>query len=111
YGPILCTMNPRLPVQEDKVQARTLLEHPAFDVKALHAQAAMPSIQNKRGISFAGAWMGYAFHEDGITAGLEAALALGDVKLPFELMEADRKVQGLWLAPVFDLLELFRQYL
>lgn len=71
----------------------------------------MPSIQNKRGISFAGAWMGYAFHEDGITAGLDAALALGDVKLPFELLEADRRVQGLWLAPLFDILELFRLYL
>lgn len=42
----------------------------------MKAQALMPSIQNIRGISYAGAWLKYGFHEDGFTSGLRAALAL-----------------------------------
>ncbi|CAG7846525.1 SubName: Full=Uncharacterized protein {ECO:0000313/EMBL:CCA70191.1} [Serendipita indica DSM 11827] len=80
------------------------------DESALALQKDMPSIQNKRGISFAGAWMGFAFHEDGITAGLEAATALG-VRLPFELSYPDRRVKLAWLAEVFDVLEFIRRLL
>ena len=36
----------------------------------------MPTIQNVRGISFAGAWMRYGFHEDGFTTGLRAATGI-----------------------------------
>ena len=42
-------------------------------LQAIIAQREMDKIQNKRGIAFAGAWMNYAFHEDGFTAGLQAA--------------------------------------
>ncbi len=44
--------------------------------QAITAQSKMHTIQNKRGISFAGAWLNYGFHEDGFTSGLRAALAL-----------------------------------
>lgn len=45
-------------------------------LQAIHAQREMHRIQNTRGISYAGAWMNYGFHEDGFTSGLRAALHL-----------------------------------
>ena len=34
-------------------------------------------MQGKGGIYYAGAWCGYGFHEDGLKAGMTAAIALG----------------------------------
>jgi predicted NAD/FAD-binding protein len=47
--------------------------HPVFDLAALAAQEALPTIQGKGGVWFAGAWAGYGFHEDGLRAGQDAA--------------------------------------
>ncbi|KAF4577280.1 hypothetical protein EYR36_005267 [Pleurotus pulmonarius] len=65
----------------------------------------MPRIQNKRGISYAGAWLGYGFHEDGFTSGLRAAVAFDGVKIPFEILEPDRAPEDAKISYVFDLLE------
>jgi len=53
--------------------------------------------------------MGYGFHEDGFTAGLKAAVALGGVKLPFDIRPPDRTVTVLWVADVFDVIERIRR--
>ena len=50
--------------------------HPVFDLAAIRAQSAVRELQGERGIWFAGAWMGYGFHEDGLKAGLAAAPGL-----------------------------------
>jgi hypothetical protein len=66
----------------------------------------MASIQNTRGISYAGGWMGYGFHEDGFTAGLRAVVdAIPDVEPPFEIQYADRQPRTVTIARVFDFLE------
>jgi predicted NAD/FAD-binding protein len=52
-------------------------EHPQFDTAALAAQRRFGAIQGRGGVWYAGAWLGYGFHEDGITSGVKAALALG----------------------------------
>ncbi|MDO9473370.1 MAG: FAD-dependent oxidoreductase [Caulobacter sp.] len=52
-------------------------EHPQFDTAALAAQRRFGRIQGRGGVWYAGAWLGYGFHEDGITSGVKAALALG----------------------------------
>jgi predicted NAD/FAD-binding protein len=44
-------------------------EHPVFDLRAIDAQKKMPTIQGQHRTWFAGAWMGYGFHEDGLRAG------------------------------------------
>lgn len=74
------------------------------------AQRLMPTIQNTRGISYAGAWLKYGFHEDGFTAGLRAALGLqqdapGSVQLPFEVEEVDLAPQPQLAAYLFDVFE------
>ena len=59
--------------------------HPQFDLAAVAAQQRLPGIQGRRGVWFAGAWCGYGFHEDGLTAGIAAARGLG-VTTPFDAM-------------------------
>jgi predicted NAD/FAD-binding protein len=47
-----------------------------FDLPAIEAQAQMPQLQGQHHTWFAGAWMGYGFHEDGFKAGRAAAQGL-----------------------------------
>ena len=82
----------------------------------------MHRIQGKRGISFAGAWLKYGFHEDGFTSGMRAAAALlqhaspanadcvdAQAQLPFEISDADRgwedETHARLLALFFDMFE------
>ena len=62
-GPVLVTMNPLHTVNSDTIQGRWQYSHPRYTIEAIKAQADLHKIQNKRGISFAGAWQGYGFHE------------------------------------------------
>jgi predicted NAD/FAD-binding protein len=50
--------------------------HPAYDQAAFTAQAQMDNIQGRGGYWYAGAWLGWGFHEDGLKAGLRVAEAL-----------------------------------
>jgi predicted NAD/FAD-binding protein len=58
--------------------------------EAVKAQDQLEMIQNKRGITFCGAWTKYGFHEDGFTSGLKVATSYLGVKFPFELASPDR---------------------
>ena len=51
--------------------------HPLYDGAAFEAQSGIESIQGRGGVWHAGAWLGWGFHEDGLRAGLRAAMALG----------------------------------
>jgi hypothetical protein len=88
----------------------------------------MHKIQGRRGISFAGAYLRYGFHEDGFTSGLVAAASLSSpgsslgvnpryltekvsmtVRPPFRIEYANqdvkKRVLGLMLMFIFDLVE------
>lgn len=110
FGPVICTLNPTIAIREETIQARGNYEHPTFNAQAEECQKLMPTIQNTRSISYAGAWMGYGFHEDGFTMGLKAAVSLGGVKLPFEILPANRRVESVWTADLFDVLERIRLF-
>ncbi len=77
--PLFVTLNPKTPPRPDLTFRQFSYAHPQFDVAALRAQREIGAIQNRNGVSFAGAWMGYGFHEDGLSAGLGAAARLGGV--------------------------------
>lgn len=79
HGPVLVTLNPPFEPDSATVVARFQYEHPIMNADSIRAQRDMSSLQNIRGISYAGAWMKYGFHEDGFTAGLRAALSLRGV--------------------------------
>ncbi|KAH8818846.1 amine oxidase [Flagelloscypha sp. PMI_526] len=78
YGPVLVTLNPpaHIPIDQNKTLGSWKYEHPVIDSEAVKAQSELWKIQGKRGISFAGAYTKYGFHEDGFTSGLLAAAEL-----------------------------------
>ncbi len=71
--PLFVTLNPRIEPSPDLVFGRFSYAHPQYDASALAAQKALPGIQGRGGVFYAGAWTGYGFHEDGLRAGFEAA--------------------------------------
>lgn len=71
-------------------------EHPQFDTPALAAQRRFGRIQGRGGVWYAGAWLGYGFHEDGVTSGVKVALALGG-KAPWAFV--DHRVADLSESP------------
>ena len=79
--PVMVTLNPFTAPAASKVIQRIEYAHPVFDQAALAAQQRLPSIQGEDRIWFAGAWCGYGFHEDGVTAGQDAAARI-QVALP-----------------------------
>ncbi|KAI0927052.1 hypothetical protein AcV5_007691 [Taiwanofungus camphoratus] len=112
HGPIFVTLNPPSEPRPALVVGRYQYDHPVLGTQAIRAQREMHTIQHKRGISFAGAWLKYGFHEDGFTSGLRAAAALlseadGDLeRLPFKIDDADRTPGATTsLASLFDVLE------
>lgn len=74
--PVLVSLNPLRPIAQDQVLGTYDYAHPVFDLAAVAAQARMPALQGQLGRYYAGAWMGYGFHEDGLKAGLAAAAQL-----------------------------------
>jgi len=75
--PLFVSMNPLAEPDPSLVHGEYIYDHPVFDAAAIAAQQAMPEIQGRGGIHYAGAWLGYGFHEDGLRSGLEAAARLG----------------------------------
>jgi predicted NAD/FAD-binding protein len=79
---VIVSLNPNRPVAAEHVIDRFEYAHPVFDLDAIRAQGRVPALQGQQRTYFAGAWMGYGFHEDGLKAGLQAARQLiGDLGL------------------------------
>ena len=74
--PLFVTLNGP-PADPALVIAEYDYDHPQFDTAALAAQRRIGRIQGRGGVWYAGAWLGYGFHEDGITSGVKVALELG----------------------------------
>lgn len=74
---VMVTLNPARPPAAKHLIAQFDYEHPVFDQAAIAAQEALPTIQGKRGIWYAGAWTGYGFHEDGLKSALRIAADFG----------------------------------
>ncbi len=73
---VLVSLNPIRPIEPRHVLAEFDYAHPVFDLSAIRAQAFVPALQGKQHTYYAGAWMGYGFHEDGLKAGLGVAAQL-----------------------------------
>ncbi|MDQ0316327.1 NAD(P)/FAD-dependent oxidoreductase [Amorphus orientalis] len=75
--PLFVTLNPPFAPEPDLTFGTYSYSHPQYDRAALAAQACLPSLQGRQRTWYAGAWCGYGFHEDGLSAGIAAAEALG----------------------------------
>ena len=70
---VFVSLNPVAPIDPAHVLGRYSYAHPVFDLAAIQAQTQMPALQGQQRTWYAGAWMGYGFHEDGFKAGRDAA--------------------------------------
>jgi len=76
-SPLFVTLNPVEAPDQALVHAEFRYAHPQFNAAAVEAQAGIAAIQGTRKVWFAGAYLGYGFHEDGLQSGLNVAAALG----------------------------------
>ena len=86
--PLLVTLNPAREPDPSKVLGRYSYDHPQFTPAGLAAQRIFNRIQGVRHTWFAGAWLGYGFHEDGLRSGLRVALRLGGA-IPWVFADGD----------------------
>jgi predicted NAD/FAD-binding protein len=70
---VIVSLNPVSDIDPTHVIGEYEYAHPVFDLPAIQAQSHMPQLQGQQHTWFAGAWMGYGFHEDGFKAGRAAA--------------------------------------
>ncbi|MDB5439283.1 MAG: NADH-ubiquinone oxidoreductase subunit 6, partial [Caulobacteraceae bacterium] len=89
--PLFVSLNPPRDPRPDLTFAAFDYEHPQFDGPAIAAQRRFGSVQGRGGVWHAGAWLGYGFHEDGLTAGLRVAQRLGG-EVPWRMV--DHRIEG-----------------
>ena len=93
HGPVLVTLNPPFPPDPSKVVGRWKYDHPMMTLSSIATQKHLSDIQNRRGISYVGAWTKYGFHEDGFTSAMRLVTAAPfSVKPPFPIRPAHRPV-------------------
>jgi uncharacterized protein len=63
-------------IADDAVLERMVYEHPQYTPESVQAQQAIAALSDSR-IAYAGAYLGWGFHEDGALSGVRAAGKLG----------------------------------
>ena len=77
-GPRYCvSVNPGAMVAPERVIAEFDYAHPVYSVDTLEAQRRMEAMNGARSTFFAGAYLGYGFHEDGVQSAVRVAQRLG----------------------------------
>lgn len=76
---LFVTLNPSTPPAKEKTLKTINYAHPQYTLDALKGWKRIGNIQGKNRTWFCGAWCGYGFHEDGISAGLAVAEDLSEL--------------------------------
>jgi uncharacterized protein len=75
--PLFVSLNPRRDIPGELVFDEAEFDHPVFDTVALAAQPKIAALQGQRNTWFAGAHLGYGFHEDGLASAVRVARSMG----------------------------------
>lgn len=94
---LFVTLNPHREFAPGSIIYETDYEHPLFDAEAVAMQPQLWQIQGVNNSWFAGAWMGYGFHEDGLQAGLEVAERIGPLQRPWQVGHQRDRIAHNWV--------------
>lgn len=78
----LVSVNPRKDLDPRRVVSEHAYSHPSYGPETLAAQRRVADIQGLDGVYFAGAHLGYGFHEDGHRSGASVAARLSRMSSP-----------------------------
>ena len=70
--PILVTLNPQQAINKKKIIKSLSYGHPQYSLRSIEAQSNYHLISGVNRTSFAGAYWGNGFHEDGVKSALNA---------------------------------------
>jgi predicted NAD/FAD-binding protein len=73
---VIVSLNPVTKIDQSKIIKTIEYEHPLFNTAAINSQVKIEELQGRQGIYFAGAWLRYGFHEDGILSAKKALTKL-----------------------------------
>ncbi len=77
-GPDYCvSVNPEIEPRPETVLREMVFSHPQYSFRTLEGQRLLEALQGRRRTFFAGAHLGYGFHEDGFASALRVAARLG----------------------------------
>lgn len=88
FGDVLVTLNPLHKPRKELTHGWYYYTHPLYTPSSVRAQRLLQTIQNTRGVSYAGAWTNNGFLEDGFSSGLQVAQEHLGAKLPFEFKDS-----------------------
>jgi predicted NAD/FAD-binding protein len=90
-----CTsVNPDDRIPDDKVIVSRPMSHPKYTFDTLDGQQALGRLQGHRRTFYAGAHLGYGFHEDGCRSGFQAADMVAALPLPVPTIVSEDTAVG-----------------
>ena len=80
---VFVSLNPYITPIKSLTYKKIIYEHPIFNTQTNEAQKKLTEIQGKNNIFYAGAWLRYGFHEDGIMFEINISSLL-NIKIPWK---------------------------